>query len=92
MRADSLAIVEKIKYSVEGYLLVSYGFEYKGKEFIFLSFSSGEILLIDGMTLKQLSQTSFENDKQVNSMLAFNQGEYILLASAEGTLFVITGL
>lgn len=82
MRADSLAIVEKIKFSVEGYLLVSYGFEYKGKEFIFLSFSSGEILLIDGMTLKQLSQTSFENDKQVRSMLAFNQGEYILLASS----------
>jgi hypothetical protein len=92
MRADSLAIVEKIKYSVEGYLLVSYGFEYKGKEFIFLSFSSGEILLIDGISLKQLSQTSFENDKQVKSMLAFNQGEYILLASSEGTLFVITGL
>ena len=92
MRADSLAIVEKIKFSVEGYLLVSYGFDYKGKEFIFLSFSSGEILLIDGISLKQLSQTSFENDKQVKSMLAFNQGEYILLASADGTLFVITGL
>ena len=92
MRADSLAIVEKRKYYVEGYLLVSFGFEYKGKEFIFLSFSSGEILLIDGISLKQLSQTSFENDKQVKSMLAFNQGEYILLASSEGTLFVITGL
>jgi hypothetical protein len=52
MRADSLAIVEKIKFSVEGYLLVSYGFDYKGKEFIFLSFSSGEILLIDGISLK----------------------------------------
>jgi hypothetical protein len=92
MKADSLAIVEKIKFSVEGYLLVSYGFEYKGKEFIFLSFSSGELLLIDGISLKLLSQMSFENDQQVNSMLAFSQGEYILMASTEGTLFVITGL
>ena len=72
MRADSLAIVEKIKFSVEGYLLVSYGFDYKGKEFIILSFSSGELLLIDGISLKLLSQMTFENDKQVKSMLAFS--------------------
>lgn len=92
MRADSLAIVEKIKFSVEGYLLISYGFDYNGKEFIFLSFSSGEILLIDGISLKLLSQMSFENSQNVKSMLAFNQGEYILMASTEGTLFVINGL
>ena len=92
MRADSLAIVEKIKFSVEGYLLVSYGFQYKGKEFIFLSFSSGEIILIDGISLNLLSQMSFEDNQQVKSMLAFNQGEYILMASSEGTLFVTTGL
>jgi hypothetical protein len=96
MRADSLAIVEKIKFSVEGYLLVSYGFEYEGKEgekeFILLSFSSGELLLIDGISLKLLSQTKFENNRPVKSMLAFNQGEYILLASTGGTLFIITGL
>ena len=92
MRGDSLAIVEKIYYSVEGYLILSYGLDYKGKEFIFLSFSSGEIFLIDGISLKLLSQMSIEDSKQIKSIVAFNQGEYIILASYEGTLFVTTGL
>jgi hypothetical protein len=35
---------------------------------------------------------SFEDNQQVKSMVAFNQGEYILMASSEGTLFVTTGL
>ena len=77
---------------MEGFLLVSYGFEYKSKDFILLSFSSGEIILIDRISLELLSQISFENNQQIKSMLSFNQGEYILLASSEGTLYVITGL
>ena len=50
---DSLALVEAKSYGTEGYLTGAMGLtdSHSSKDYIYLWFSSGDICLVDGMTL-----------------------------------------
>jgi len=56
VNANSLAIVNSVKYQVEGYLSGALGFKFNEKKHIYLWFSSGDLLLVDGLTHKLKSQ------------------------------------
>ena len=69
--------------------------EKHGKQYIYLWFSSGDIILVDGLTFKQLSHLKLENDVQLNSLLSLNPSEaadiYLLAGLSQGTLLVLSG-
>ena len=54
-KAHSLAMIEVCKFEVEGYLTGVFGIKSDGKKYIYIWFSSGDVILIDGDSLKQLS-------------------------------------
>jgi hypothetical protein len=64
LSADSLAPIHQQLYDQEGgYLSGSMGLEYNGRSYIYLWFSSGTLILVDGSTFKELS--TYSSDKQI---------------------------
>ena len=64
LSADSLATIHQQLYDQEGgYLSGSMGLEYNGRSYIYLWFSSGTVILVDGTTFKELSTHS--SDQQI---------------------------
>jgi hypothetical protein len=63
LQADSLALIATMNYHVDGYLTGALGYEgYQAKvSLIYLWFSSGDIILIDGITYEKLSTNQSEN-------------------------------
>ena len=64
LQADSLAMIATMNYDVEGYLTGALGFEENDQRkvsLIYLWFSSGDIILIDGITFQKLSMHQSEN-------------------------------
>jgi hypothetical protein len=51
IRPDSMALVESKRYPVNGYLVGAYGYETPSCSFIYLWFSSGDLILVNGLTL-----------------------------------------
>ena len=88
-RPDSLAKVATINYQTEGYLSGAIGIEFNKKPYAYLWFSSGEVILIDPMTTKQLSKSQL--DVQIKCALHFNSCEKILFGCDKGTLIVCEG-
>ena len=72
VRPGSLAIVETVKYPVEGYLKGAIGMEQEGRKFIYLWFSSGSIILVEGLTGRLISQISVSDDSQIKSLTTFS--------------------
>ena len=54
-KAHSLAMIEERNFEVEGYLSGVFGIKSDGKKFIYLWFSSGDVILVHGDSLEQLS-------------------------------------
>jgi len=48
-------MIEQQKFECEGFLTGVFGIKSDGKKYIYLWFSSGDLFLIDGDSLKQLS-------------------------------------
>lgn len=69
-KAHSLAMIEERKFEVEGYLTGVFGIKSDGKKYIYLWFSSGDIILVHGDSLEQLSQLVLD-DCTVSQMIAF---------------------
>ena len=55
MRSDSLVIVPAKLQTYEGFLKGCLGLEHKGKKYIYLLYSSGELVLLDGLSFHVLS-------------------------------------
>ena len=52
VKTDSLALVDRKKFPVDGYLQGAVGVDQMGSKFIYLWFSCGNLFLIDGLQLK----------------------------------------
>lgn len=55
MRPGSLAKVDSIQYPGDGFVKGAISLTYESKKFIYLWFSSGSIILVDGSNFKILS-------------------------------------
>ena len=72
LSADSLAILESKKYSVEGYLSGALGdIEANEKKYMYLWFSTGALLLVDSVTFEKISH--YDSDQQIKCMAPINQ-------------------
>jgi len=76
LNSQSLAVVHVKNYAVEGYFCGGMGLEVDGYHYIYLLFSQGDIILIDGTNFKQISQ--YSNDSSIINMIPFNDNEMIL--------------
>ena len=70
-KAHSLAMIVERKFTVEGYLTGVFGLELDGKKYIHVWFSSGDVILVDGDSLNQLSHLTLD-DCTISQMIAFN--------------------
>ena len=50
-----MSMVEIKRFNVDGYLTGGLGLKVDGSSYIYLMFSSGDIILIDGMNFKQIA-------------------------------------
>ena len=83
-------MIEQRKFECEGYLAGVFGIKSDGKKYIYLWFSSGDLFLVDGDSLKQLSQLALDNCT-ISQMIAFKNTEFILASCSNGTLLVLSG-
>lgn len=51
LKADNLALVDIKRFEDVGFLTGAMGLEYGGKQYIYLWFSSGTLILLDGLNL-----------------------------------------
>jgi len=91
MRPGSLAIVETKSYPVEGYLKGAIGMEYAGSQYVYLWFSSGSIVLVDGLTTQLLSSFALSDYQQITCMIPFDNGKFIIVGNSDGNLIIISG-
>ncbi len=66
------------------------GLDYEGMTYIYLWYSNGFIILLDGMVFNQYSM--YQSDVQIKQMQPINNGLQVIACTEDGKLMILSGI